>query len=269
MNINYRNYPIDYINLLMGQGKRMKARCFMEYQHDVQMEAVNSIGFYSVSWGTKEKPMSKGTVHKWIKEFNEQLELHHAARMLHATQHYSYVKNKSERKVNGSGTRKQPQSTETRGLKKMERTASERQVNEVYIIDDDDRRLRREVDDLYFIYRLNTKNAGKKEEAFEEYKKVHNFATHKDFSTAIVFYLHDSSIERKYNLKNFLKHQIFLNYIPKKIKVLISEQWVEGVYDKERGEFTSQSGEKWQLTTQVLTAKVQKGELEFIRGVAA
>jgi len=269
MNINYRNYPIDYINRLMGQGKRMKARCFMEYQHDVQMDAVNAISFYGVSWGAKDKPISKGTVHKWVGEFNEQLELHHSARMLHATQHYSSVKKQSERKVNGSRTEKPSQSTTTPTVYKTERTQSERKVNEVNIIYDEDRRLRQEIDNLYFIYRANTKNAGKKDEALEEYKLVRECATHKNFTIAIMFYLHDYKIERKYNLKNFLKHQIFLNYIPSKIKVLIDNQWVEGVYDQDKGEFISDSGEKRQLTAQVLTGKFANGELEFIREVAA
>lgn len=74
MNIHYRNYPTDYIDSLHNQGKRLEARCFWEYFHDMDKGEINSFGFYAKSWGSDSKPMSKGTVHKWILEFRDEIE---------------------------------------------------------------------------------------------------------------------------------------------------------------------------------------------------
>lgn len=98
--INYKMYPIDYIIELQQQGKREKARCFFEYFHDMQLDQINSMGFYAKSWGKK----GKGVPSKWIKEFSVEIEKFFGYWQLKNEQHYSCVNSKSGRKVDEQKT---------------------------------------------------------------------------------------------------------------------------------------------------------------------
>ena len=275
MRLNYRIMPTDYIEELQRSGRRMKARCFMEYFFDYQMGEVNSIGFYAKSWGD-DRPMSKGTVHKWIKEFVYEIERFWSYHQLKNQQHYRSVKNQSERQVNGKRTKDTPQEPKKSHSKNQARTASERQVNEALNIYDDDNARggllrRRYFDDLYMIYRLNTKFAGKKEDAWSAYKQMEDIdqIDHKAMIRSVVLYLHDKSIEKKYNLTNYLRNQIYLNYIDTRMTVLVDGEWITGKYDDDREVFTSESGQEYRLTPAKLADKLAAGDLRFIIGSAA
>jgi len=271
MRINYRNYPTDYINELQATGKRLKARCFMEYYHDLQMDAVNSMGFYGVSWGTKEKAMSKGSVHKWIGEFVKEIERFHSAHILKNHQHHSRVKNQSERKVNGKCTKDEPQTTVTPSVVENDGTQSERQVNQDNNIYNNNKASDRLFNDLFFLYGMNTKFVGKKDDdAYSAYLEAKENVNYKDMSVAIMLYLHDEDRSGKfYNFKNFMKHETYYSYIPKKIRLLYDGQWIDGVYDSELEVFTSNDGFKGKLDSKGLTKKFVDGELEFIKEEAA
>jgi len=93
--INYKMYPTDYVNELFKNGKRDKAKCFLEYFHDMQMDEVNAISFYSKSWGKK----GNGTASKWIEEFKNEIESFYNYWSLKNTTHHSSVIKKSGRKV--------------------------------------------------------------------------------------------------------------------------------------------------------------------------
>lgn len=69
--------PTDYVSELRNQGSRKKSRCFIEYFYDMEVGEHNSYGFYAKSW-----EVGKATAHRWIKEFNEALEIFDAAREL-------------------------------------------------------------------------------------------------------------------------------------------------------------------------------------------
>ncbi len=136
--INYKLYPVDYITELQQKGKREKARCFLEYFNDFQLDQVNSIGFYGKSWGTKDKPKSKGTVFSWVDEFKREIEMFFNYWTLKNEQHHSSVTNKSERQVNDikseSERQNTQQSTIVKAIIKDElndiKSESERQVNQ-------------------------------------------------------------------------------------------------------------------------------------------
>ncbi len=285
MRLHYKIYPTEYIEELMQVGKRMKARCFMEYWHDVQTRHINSIGFYAKSWGTSEKPLSKGTVHKWIMEFAGEINRFNNSHYLTDKGHNDTVleqkntasdssaKKQSERQVNGKRTNERQQTPTAPSVDKTEETASERQVNKELNINDDDKGdaslKKRLFGDLYMIYRLNTKFAGTKEEAYAEYMKLNSSISHKELVTAIILYLHDYSVSKKYNLTNFLKNEIYLNYMDKRIKVLVDGEWITGSYDSEREILTADSGTPYQLTPVRLAEKLAAEELHFIIGDAA
>jgi len=271
MRINYRLMPTDYIEELQAKGKRRKARCFMEYYFDVQMDAVNSFGFYAKSWGG-DKPMSKGTVHKWIKEFANEIDRFWSYHQVKNQQHYSSVKKRSERQVNAERTNDAEKTPIKRSVSETQETTSERRVNKALNINDDDgaadRMKRRYLDDLYSIYRLNTKYAGSKEEAWNIYRSS-TLPDHKQLVRSIVLYLHDRSVDRRYNLANFLRNEIYLNYIEKRMRVMVDGEWITGVYDDERQVFTASGGTEYRLTPSRLADKLADGELEFVIGEVA
>jgi len=266
MNIHYKNYPTDYIDSLQNKGKRMKARCFWEYYNDVQNKEVNSFGFYAKSWGG-DKPMSKGTVHKWILEFRDEIQKHFDARSLMNSQHYTSVKKQSERQVNDERTNEQPQSTITPTLDEVEETTSERQVNKALIINNNNKTARGLYDGFYFLYRQFNKYAGNKIEALDSFINVDD-VDHKRLSVASMFYIRDDSIERKVGVKKFLDNKVYLNYMEIYLKVFVDGVWLSGEYVAKDEIFTS-DGKPYKLDAMKVAEKFGRGELEFIREVAA
>ena len=271
MRIHYVMMPTDYVQELQASGRRFKARCFMEYFADLNADAVNSFGFYAKSWGG-DKPMSKGTVHKWIGEFVNEIDRFFAAHQLKNNRHYTSVKNKSERRVNGKRTDDRHTAPKKSASKKTARTGCERGVNEDNNLYDDDGARSHAIksrlfDDLYMIYRMNTEFAGAKDDALREYERVD--IDHRQLIRSIVMYLHDPDVEKKYNFANFLRNQIYLNYIDKRIRVVVGDEWVTGVNEDEAGVFTADDGRQWRLTPETLATKLADGDLEFVIGAAA
>lgn len=262
MNIHYKNYPTYYIDILQNKGKRHKARCFWEYYNDVQNREVNSIGFYAKSWGLA-KPMSKGTVHKWVDEFRDEIQRFYDAHLLMNHQHYNSVKNKSERQVNGLETFDSIQDPNTPSFEQTERTASERQVNKALNINNNNNIARAMYDGFYFIYRQFNKYAGNKMEAMQSYVDIED-VNHKSLSVAAIFYLKDMNVERKVGAKKFLDNKIYLNYLDLRLSVLFDGKWMEGIYDNKNEVFESE-GKKWRLPAVKLAEKFAKDEIKFLR----
>ena len=65
----YVMMPTEYVEKLQQEGKRDKARAFLEYFIDMHNDSVNSFRFYQQSWGLK----SSSTPTVWIKEFKEEI----------------------------------------------------------------------------------------------------------------------------------------------------------------------------------------------------
>lgn len=260
---NYITMPSDYIYELQQKGKRKKARAFMEYFMDMQSDAVNSISFYCKSWDVS----SKGSVHKWIQEFVLEIEAHYAFWSLKNARHHTSVKNKSERKVNGSRTKNSPRSTENRDLQKNEETQSERQVNQVFNIYNNNKAANPQKDknflDLRFVYNINSKFVDKIEESYAEFVKIKDIDIDL-LKLAAMHYLHDPQTEnRRFKLNNFLKNQVYLNYMPKKMRIKIDGVWHTGVYNQDDKSFTT---DKWRrtLSSERLLELYTNKELEYI-----
>lgn len=273
MNIHYKNYPTDYVDALQGQGKRHKARCFWEYYNDMQNRQANSIGFYAKSWGG-DKAMSKGSVHKWVLEFRDQIELFYSAHSLINREHYSSVKKQSERRVNGKRTNEPPQTPTTACFEKIGRTASERQVNKALNINNNTTHARvgsnedrRWYDSFYFIYRQFNSYAGSKNNAMESYIKIDD-VSRRSLDTAAILYLRDHSIDKKVGVKRFLDDKIYLNYLDIKIEVFIEDEWVRGVYDADREVFMAETEVEYAFSATRFAEKLGDCEVNFIREVA-
>jgi hypothetical protein len=220
-------YPTDYIKELKQKGKRAKAMAFMDYLDDMQTDIINSFGFYAKAWG-----VSKSTAHSWISEFRVEIDRFFNYWSLKNNTHYSSVKNASERQPNDLKTFNASQNTDNREFSESSRTVAERQPNKEFNIYDDDKRAKaREAEDLYFIYRLNTKFAGKREDAIKEYLKIDSNIKYKDIMLAAMLYLRDKTVSKKFNLKNFLRNKVFLNYLEVTISIFKDGEWIEGKYN--------------------------------------
>lgn len=278
MRIHYCMIPTDYTDELEALGKYKKASCFRTYCCDVSQGKIKKYSEYAKHWGDKNKPMSKGTLYKWIQEFTYEIERFYNAWSLKNQQHYQSVKKQSERKVNAYETFNTSKQPEKRELSETHRTASERKVNNNNIYDYDTRMRKREIDDLYSIYRLNTKNAGKKLEALEVYKGLDlpKGISYRDIQRAAILYLNDPEIQsdengRKivYSLANFLRNEIYLAYIPHRLRIDLDDRVVIGEYDRETETLRGDDGIDYRLSTSRLAELLSDKKLEFVFGVAA
>lgn len=262
MRINYRMYPIDYINELMQGGKRKRAMAFMSYWHDMEMGDHHSVGFYAKAWD-----VSKSTAWDWIREFKKECDLFDDGRTLKNNQHYSYAKNQTER--NERSQPNEPNGIKARNIGQSEEVAerTEReQPNEEFNIDDNNTRAR--FQNIFFIYKMNGVSTGKREEAIKEYMN-HIHIEDKEMIRAIYLYTHDRNNEYKYNLKNFLSNQEYLKYISTHMRVLVEGSWLIGNFDDGREVFTTVDGKEFALTIKRLAEKMALGELKIEVGEAA
>jgi len=265
MNIHYKNYPTDYIDSLKNKGKRLKARCFWEYFDDAENHAVNSIGFYAKSWGG-EKPMSKGTVHKWVKEFVDEIEKHYAARSFMHQKHYTSVKKQSERQVNAKRTKQEPQSPTVPKEMELGETVSERQVNKALTLNSNNN-ASAIFEGFYFLYRQFNKYAGNKADAKVSFMEVDDVDINR-LSVASMFYLKDDSVEKKVGAKKFIDNRVYLNYMEMYLKVFVNGVWIVGSYDTKKEIFTSTDGMSYALEASILADKFAKQEIEILKRIA-
>jgi len=212
---NYILMPINYIQELHNNGKRDKARCFMEYFFDVESKQINSISFYAKSWDKT----SKGSVHKWIKEFKEEIDLFFSSWQLYNNAHYEQikiaqdrsVKKPSERKVNGNRTKNTAKTPINTGLQNQERTASER------------------IQELRFVA---GRYLGNIEDIYQEYLAIKDVLNIEIISKAYRQYIQDTTDkEKSVGLAKFIKDKIYLYYLPRDIEIAQESDVIKGYYD--------------------------------------
>lgn len=259
MRMNYKTYPTDYIQQLnkdRGVRGRKKSRAFMEYWNDMEHGGHNSESFYGKSW-----EVSNSTSHTWIKEFMMEIELFLSHWDIRNKQHYNYAKNQTEEQV--SKTR----SYKAQNIGVYEEVAEEQPREAPNIYNNNNTKswtFDKEFIDLFFIYGANTKYKGKKEEAFEQFQHVDIDINL--LKLAAVTYLRDQSITKKYNLTNFLKNEIYLSYIPKKIKLTLDGVDRVGIYDDSTMLFTSETDSfVGQISAARLVELYGAGSLEFLK----
>jgi len=264
--MNYKMYPVDYVEELNRKGLkgRRKAMAFMSYWHDMQMDEINSVRFYAECW-----QISKSSAMRWIQEFRDEIERFFAFWSLKNDTHYKSVKKNLGHQRTGDESQELPKKRENLNI---EKTKWDTERDKEFNIYDDDRdavkisnKDRAKFNDLYFIYRMNTKYAGKKEEALKEYLKIKDEVSHDKLIRAAVLYLRDPNISKKYNLTNFLKNEIYLSYIPKKMRLKINGEWIEGEYKDNEQMFVGDNGFKGVLVPQRLAELFANKELEFIK----
>jgi hypothetical protein len=263
MRLNYKAYPTDYVAELKRSGNRKKAMAFLDYWDDLEAGVCNAIGFYAKMWC-----VSKSTAHAWIRNFNKEIEKFLSIWRLRNQQHKKYAENSAERLPNGKQTKSASETTEKSTLQKDPRTAAERLPNHIYNIYDDDNigqthhLTDKDFNELFFVYRMNYKYAGKKDEAFREYLKARKRIDPKTLVKAAIAYLHDDNVQKKYNLTNFLKNEVYLSYLPNRFEVLIDGEWEAGEYDEDRELFVTDKSE-YVLTKARLAELYKEGRLRY------
>lgn len=105
----YAMVPTGYVEKLQQNGKRDKARAFLEYFLDMHNDSVNSIRFYQKSWGLS----STGSTHKWAKEFKIEISKFFTYWELKNDKYYTSVQNQSEQNKNTSNNQSEHQNNTT------------------------------------------------------------------------------------------------------------------------------------------------------------
>jgi len=257
MRMNYKSYPTDYVQQLKQNANRKKARAFMEYWDDMEHGDHNTIRFYAQSWD-----VSVGCTSNWLKEFNHEIDLFLSHWDIRNKQHYSYAKKSSEQKVN-------KMNTDTAQEVGLCRKANEHEVNEDFNLYNNNNKghwaFDKDFNELYFVYGANTKYKGTKAEAYEAFKNVS--VDLNLLKLAAMRYLHDPETEgRRYNLPNFLKNEIYLSYLPKRIRLTLDGVERIGLYDANTLIFKSETDSfVGQLTSSRLVELFETNSMEFLK----
>lgn len=234
--------PTDYVSELRNQGKRKKSRAFMEYFYDMEVGEHNSYSFYAKSW-----EVGKGTAHRWIKEFNEALEIFDAARELKRQVCYQKATSKTTdkevcKKSGGTiGTiemerLEHPQSTYSREFVTIDETIESNAVELSFIINNNKDNEQHITKDFYLFIneiKMSIKNVGNIDEIYKAYQKV---KTHLDLATlskAYRAYARETKSDRKVGLVKFLDDLMFLAYVKPYIELYANDDVYLGVFDKE------------------------------------
>jgi len=264
MNIAYASFPTRYADELRNKGQRSKARAFWEYHYDIEKGEHNAVRFYAKSWD-----VGTGTAHSWIDDFKKQIDLYHDAWFFRNKQHYSSVKKQSEHSEHSeSNTPNTNLSQNIGSLSVVSEHSEHDHPNKALNLNNNNNTANAfwespEFNDLFFIYGVNTKYKGKKEDAFNVFKNITVDVSL--LKLAAVQYLHDPDTEgKRYNLTNFLKNEIYLSYMPKMLKIYINNEWLSGNYDDKTTMFHGDNGFVGQLSASRLVELYKERKLEFI-----
>lgn len=233
--------PTDYVSELRNQGSRKKSRCFIEYFYDMEVGEHNSYGFYAKSW-----EVGKATAHRWIKEFNEALEIFDAARELKRKTHYKKaVENNSVSlcpKNNGTnGTilterLEINQDTKILSVEDIDGTNGTNVVEQSFININNNKNAFLDKDFYRFIseIKLSVKNVGNINDIYQSYLKIKEQIDLNTLSKVYREYSNETKSDRKVGLSKFIDDLMYLSYCKPYIVVNVDESYIHGCYDKEK-----------------------------------
>lgn len=254
--MNYKTYPTDYVQELKKKGNRKKARAFQEYWDDMEHGEHNSIRFYAQSWDA-----GKSTAQRWVDEFNREVDLFLAHWDIRNKQHYTYAKKSMGHQRDEWDTNK----TQNIGVLEDGEVQHWDKALNIYNNNNTAWVFDKDFNDLFFIYGANTKYKGKKEEAFAAFKNID--VDINLLKLAAVRYLHDKDTEgKRYNLTNFLKNEIYISYLPTKIKLTLNGVERVGKYNSTTKLFVSDVDNfVGEISASRLVELYQSGALEYLR----
>jgi|GEM_PF-2411696 len=265
----YINVPSNYINKLKQDGKREKARAFMEYFSDMHDDEVNSISFYAQSWGAKDKPKNRGSVQRWIQEFKDEISKYFAFWEIKNTQHYSSVKNQKQHQCNTNAKNNPPLSTENKDFEKIEATPMQHQCNQDFNNNTSTKTepsnfaTDGEFNVIYSELRfVASKWLGGKEKIYKSYERVKSYLNIKVLANAYRVYVSElQDSENIVGLSTFIDNEVYLTYLPKKIKIKSEGEEIEGLYSNEV--LTTNDG-AFKLSIAKYIEKLKANEMSFV-----
>jgi len=245
-------YPIDYVRGLKNSGNRKKAMAFLDYWDDFEVGEFGSERFYAKNWN-----IGNATAHRWIKEFDYEIDLFINHWKLKNQQHYNkilydeqvqdeaqgkYVKIQMERMEQlerSSWSSQEP--PKNRDFKTSNEAKSKTQVNEVFnnTTTTSDHLTDQNFNELLFVYRCNGGNSQNTAETYEAYKRsLQEIKDVKLLKVAIIKYLQDSKLENKVWFKRFLEEKIYQKYLKPHYKLItLDGKEIFGAYDEEVEKF--------------------------------
>ena len=268
--------PTDYVSELRNSAQRKKSRCFIEYFYDMEVGEHNSYGFYAKSWD-----VGKATAHRWVKDFNEALEIFDAARELKRQIHYKKAVDNVDVSLclesNGTnGTiiterlehNQEPivssvqETNGTNGTNGVEQSFINinNKENETPFLDKDFLRFINEI-------KLSIKNVGNTNLIYKSYSKVQHQLDLKTLSKIYRLYSQETKESNKVGLSKFLDDYMFLSYVKPVIKINLESEIIEGIYDKEK-EILNTNDKNLQLTYDRYSELNLSSCIETIRYVA-
>jgi uncharacterized protein YukE len=259
---SYISVPIDYVRELKMNGNRKKARSFLEYFDDMDLAEHNSVRFYAKSWD-----VSVGTAHKWIDDFNREIDKYYNFWKLKNARHYSSVKKQTEHQLNEMNT------DEARNNGEFQKR-DEQQLNKVFNIntttkgdpgvsphlDTDFMRLITEL-------KLGYKNIGNLEDSYKAYSNIKEKFNSKDILKAYKSYAFEVDQSKRVGLAKFLNQLIYMSYVKAEIKITNNNEIYSGFYDSDKELLVS--GDKTYKFSQKKYDELNNlGNIKIIRFVA-
>ena len=266
MRMNYRIYPVDYVEELNKKGLNgaKKAMAFLSYWHCIEMGDYHSTRFHAKKWG-----VSPSTGHTWMKEFDDEIDLFRAHWDIKKQASDNNIKKLNEQNERSQSSKSSSYIDDESGIcelpaEQIEQTQSSKELN----INNNINSANGYFQGFYFLYRQFNKYAGSKNECEQAFANVDD-ADYKSLSIAAVLYLKDQSIDKKVGAKKFLENKIYLNYLDMNIRVFVGGQWLSGIYDPDNEVFIDADNKSYKLTAMKLAEKMEREEIQIMSGAAA
>ena len=264
MRIHYKIIANDYYVELCQKGLkgRKKACAFLMYAMDGELGNYMSERFCAKVWG-----VSPSTAHGWIKDFDKELDLFEAARVLKRNDHKSYVKNQAEQieQSKPSKTTSSVNAVDEVWVSEAEQIEQSKSSKDILIYNINNTLRKKIAEDFFFIYRINNaKYTGERNKAIEAYMSVEN-ATPNQLLVALHAY--SKYEDKRVGAYKFISDMVYLDYMKIRMNIKIDEKFVDGLYDSYTKIFTDDRGNKYSLTSDRIIEKLSSGELEIVREV--
>lgn len=258
--MSYQFTPTHYVTSLQKIGKREKARAFFEYFFDMQRGNENSVSFYATSWR-----ISKATSGRWIQEFKD--EIHKFLELWNTKNDQKSVRRFCER----DETINTSKISANRELQKNNETICKNERDEVIILKDDDNAHTRESDydksfeKLFMMARRFYKHIGKRETAYQEYKRLYPHIQPQDMAYAYALHVKDpQNFKKPFNLANFMHNDAYISYLALRLIIQIQgKEPLKGWYNKE-AELLHTGDDTLILTKERFSELLCKGDIQIL-----
>lgn len=268
--------PTDYVSELRNKAQRKKSRCFIEYFYDMEVGEHNSYGFYAKSW-----EVGKGTAHRWIKEFDEALEIFDSAREIRRKTHYKKATQEDVvsccPKYDGTNGTNNVERTEhhqepiisdieknngTNGTNNVEQSfinINNKENNSPFL----DKEFMRFITEI----KLVIKNVGKIETIYQSYLRVRDLVGLDVLSKVYREYSRETKDTNKVGLAKFMDDLMFMSYVKPVLKVTVESDTHIGTYDKDK-ELLITENTTMKLTHDRYSELNSFGSIEILKYVA-